>query len=311
MIRSVFRGLRDLYDLSFSSYKPITSKTYRLKTTDGRYFFSKKSELFAKEKYNFLYHQGIKNILYPLRNQLGEFISDYQKEKYFISDYVNSPDIIREIRAVNLLEELTDLHNNTFFKRQLSADFSRRKMEMLFEYLQYKFNVLEAYIRTLETRDFDEFSIPVLKNYRFLLDAKKIMGQIHRRLISDIKEKKSVYYAFVHNNPKINHLLTRQGKRYLTSIERAKVGITSLDLAKFYINSEDINIDRKTLVTRYFEKFDDEFYLNYFYFLVLLYYLQGIVIYDKDYVSCQSFIYGSSSIKNFLSTFGLNKDKTE
>lgn len=310
MIR-VFRGLRDLYDLSFASYKPLTSKTFRLKTKDGLLYFSKRSELYAKEKYNFLYHQGIKNIFYPLRNRFGEFVSEVRKNKYFVSEYVNAPEILGELKATALLEELTDLHNNTFFKRQLSADFSRRKMELLFEYLQYKFNVLEAYIRTLETRPFDEFSIPILKNYRHILDAKKVMGQIHRRLVSDIKEKKSIYYAFVHNNPKTSHILFRSGKRYLTSIERAKIGITSLDLAKFYINSEGINIDRKNLVERYFGKFDDDFYSNYFNFLVLLYYLQGIVIYDKDYVSCQSFLYASSEIKKFLNAFGLIKDKTE
>ncbi|MFY9422649.1 MAG: hypothetical protein WAP91_06565 [Bacilli bacterium] len=190
MIR-VFRGLRDLYDLSFASYKPLTSKTYRLKTKEGLYYFTKKSELFAKEKYNFLYHQGIKNIFYPLRNRLGEFVSDYGKQKYFVSEYVGASTVLKELQARALLEELTDLHERTFFKRQLSADFSRRKMELLFEYLQYKFNVLEAYVRTLETREFDEFSIPVLKNYRHLLEAKKIMGHIHRRLVSDIKEKKA------------------------------------------------------------------------------------------------------------------------
>jgi hypothetical protein len=311
MIRNVFRGLRDLYQLTFVSYKPLTSKTYRLKTGDGIYFFSKRSELFAKEKYNFLYNQGIKNILYPIKNRMGEFISDHNKEKYFVMDFVNDHDIIGEIKAVNLLDELTDLHSNTFFKRQLSVEFSRRKMELLFEYLQYKFNLLEAYIRTLETRDFDEYSIPVLKNYHHLLDAKKIMGHIHRRIVSEIKDKKSVYYAFVHNNPKINHLLTYRGHRYLTSIERAKVGIASLDLAKFYISAEDINIDLKALVNRYFEKFDDDFYINYFYFLVLLYYLKGIVIYDKDYISSQSFLYASTSIKKFIDSFDLNKDKTE
>lgn len=311
MILKVFQGLRDLYQLSFISYKPITSKTYRLKTGEGAYFFSKKSELYAKEKYNFLYNQGIKNILYPLRNNFGEFISDYDNQKYLLMDYINDFNMIKEIKAVNLLDELTDLHSNTIFKRQLSVDFSRRKMELLFEYLQYKFNDLEAFIRTLETRPFDEYSITILKNYRYLLDAKKIMGQIHRKLVADIKDKKSVYYAFVHNNPKTSHLLNYQGHRFLTSIERAKVGITSLDLAKFYIEAEDINIDRKALVMQYFLKFDDEFYLNYFHFLVLLYYIKGLIIYDKDYITSQNFLYATTSIKKHLHLFDLNKDKTE
>jgi len=308
---NVFRGLRDLYHLSLVSYKPLTSKTYRLKTGEGVYYFSKRSELYAKEKYNFLYNLGIKNILYPLRNIHGDFISDYDNNKYLVMDYVKDFDIIREIKAVNLLDELSELHDHTYFKRQLSVSISRRKMELLFEYLQYKFNALEAFIRTLETRPFDEYSITILKNYRYLLEAKKIMGQIHRQIVVDIKERKSVYYSFVHNNPKISHLLNYNGHRFLTSIERSKVGITSLDLAKFYLEAEDINIDRKSLIEQYFKKYDDDFYFRYFCFLVLLFYMKGLIIYDKDYITSQNFLYSSSSIKQFLDLFDLAKDKTE
>ena len=122
-----------------------------------------------------------------------------------------------------------------------------------------------------------------------------------------IKEKKSVYYAFIHNNPKLNHILYDSGRQYLISIENGKIGIASLDLAKFYIETEDLNIDIKDIIENYFSKYEDDFYKEYFYFLVLLYYLKSIVIMDKDYVSSQSFIYAGGAIKKFIYTFNLNE----
>ena len=42
---------------------------------------------------------------------------------------------------------------------------------------------------------------------------------------------------------------------------------------------------------------------------VFLYYIKGIVIIDKDYVSSQSFLYATNSIKKFIETFDLEEKK--
>lgn len=310
MIRQIFSQFRDIYDINFTSFKPITSKTFLLKCNNNNCYFAKKSSLYSQEKYQFLYDQGIKNVLYPIKNRRGNFITTDSDNKYYVTNFINDFDIVGEIKAVNMADELANLHANTYFKKQLSKDNSRKKMEDLYEYLQYKFNVIESYVRTIETRPFDEYSIIILKNYHHILDAKKIMAPIHKRLVSEIKGKKTVYYNFIHNNPKLNHLLITSGNRYLTSIEKSKIGISSLDMAKYYVECEDLNIDFKSTITNYFAKYDDDFYLEYFYFLVLLFYIKGIVIIDKDYVSAQNFLHATGSIKKFIETFDL-KDKNE
>lgn len=310
MIRQIINDSIRKYDLNIASYLPISSKSFRLKCKEGSHYFLKKTNLFAQDKYNFLFSQGIDNVLYPLKNRNGEFVSNGHNNPFYVMQYLNNDSIIDEIKAVNLSDELIDLHYKTYFKRQLSVSFSRTKMEEIYEYLQYKFAVLELFVRTIESRPFDEYSITILKNYQYILDAKKIMGRLHKKLISDIKDKKSVYYSFVHNNPKVNHLLYLNGDHFLTSIENAKVGISSLDMAKFYIETEDLNIDSKEIIKTYLDKYEDNFYFDYFCFLVLLYYIKGIVIIDKDYVSSQSFIYTSGAIKRFIRIFGLKEDKT-
>lgn len=308
MNRQLFASLRDIYDIKFNAYKPITSNSYKLVCDNGSNYFIKKSNLYVQQKYQFLYDQGLQNILYPLKNNQGRFITANNDYSFFISNFINDFAIVDEVKAVNMVDELSNIHFNTYYKKQLSVDFSRKKMEELYEYLQYKFRMLEAFIRTVETRPFDEYSIIILKNYRYILDAKKIITPIHKRLVSDIKSKKSVNFAFIHNNPKLNHLINSAGHRYLISLEKSKMGLSSLDMAKFYIESEDLNLDSKTIINNYFSKYDDDFYQEYFYFLVILYYLKGLVVIDKDYVTAQNFLYVSDSIKRITTDFNL-KDR--
>ncbi len=307
MIRKVIKESQDFYDLNIESYKPISSKAYKGKCENGNEYFIKTTELYTQEKFKFLYNQGINNILYPIKNRMGDFITR-SDDNFYVTPFINDFYMVDEIKAVNLSNELNHLHTHTFFKRQLTPLSSRRKMDDIFEYLQYKFSLLEVFVRSIEVREFDEFSIPILKNYHYILDAKKIMAKLQRKIISAIKEKRSVNYSFIHNNPKLDHLLTANGSQYLISIEKAKIGVPSLDMAKFYIESEDLNIDVHAIVMNYFSKFDDEFYYDYFCFLVLLYYIKGIIIIDKDYVSSQNFIYASDVIKKFIETFNLSDE---
>lgn len=307
MIRKVIQDSCDLYNLQIKSYTPISQKAYKGRCEDGHEYFIKTTELYMQEKFKFLYNQGIENILYPLKNRHGDFITR-SENNFYITEFIPDFYMLDEIKAENMITELNSLHKNTFFKRQLSPLTSRSKMDEIFAYLQYKFSLLEVFVRTIEVREYDEFSIPILKNYHYLLDAKRVMAKLQRKVISNIKEKKSVYYAFIHNNPKLEHLLVSQGNQFLISIEKAKIGITSLDIAKFYIENEDLNIDMKDIIQNYFAKFDDPFYYDYFCFLVLFIYIKGIIIIDKDYVSSQSFIYAAHAIKDFLERFNLNDE---
>ena len=303
MIRNFIDSSRELYDFSLAQYEQLSPSTYTALCKMGNKYFIKKTNLYTDEKYMFLYNHGLNNILYPLRNKFDEFVTRNGTEAFFVSDYISDFYMLDEVRIVSMNEELQKLHFNTNFKRQLSVSKSRHKMEDIYEYLNYKFTVLELFIRTVESRPFDEYSIVILKNYQYILDAKKYLSRFHQKLISAIKDHKSVNYSFIHNNPKLDHLLIFSGKQLLTSIENAKVGIPSLDMAKLYIENAELNVDLKSLIVSYFNKYEDDFYFDYFCFLVLLYYIKSITIIDKDYISAQSFIYISKAIKKFINDF--------
>lgn len=309
MIRNLIDESRIDYAFKLDKYENLSPSTYKAYCELGNRYFIKKTNLYTEEKFLFLYNHGLENILYPIKNKTNQYVTCKGGTQFFVSDFINDFYVLDEVRIVGLNDQLEHLHFNTNFKRQLSVSKSRYKMEDIYEYLQYKFSVLELFIRSVESRPFDEYSILILKNYHIILEAKKYLGQYHRKLISSIKEYKSVNYAFIHNNPKIDHLLVSSGHQYLTSIENSKVGIPSLDMAKLYIENENVNVDLKSLIKVYFNKYEDDFYYDYFCFLVLLYYIKSIVIIDKDYVSAQSMLDVSKSIKKFLRLF-IYEDET-
>jgi hypothetical protein len=228
-----------------------------------------------------------------------------------LSNFYNDYTLVPEVKAVNMVNELGKLHDHTAFQRQLTPTSSRPKFEQITEFLDYKFKMLEEFVRSVESKSLDVFSMPILSNYHYILDAKAELARLQKRVIGHIKEKESVDYTFVHNNPKLDHLLTVRGSKYLTSIENGKVGVSSLDLAKFYLENEDINIDMNALVLKYFNKYDNEFYVDYFKYLILYIYIRRIVVNDLDYVSAQNFINASNSLRRFTDQFSVAEKKVE
>ena len=208
-----------------------------------------------------------------------------------------------------MVNELQKLHEKTSFSRQLSPRTARPKFEELTAQLDYKFKLIEEFVRSVESKPLGVYSMPILSNYHHILDAKTELARLQKRLISRIKEKESVDYTFVHNNPKLDHLLNVRGARYLTSIENGKVGISSLDLAKFYLENEDLNIDMNSIIQKYFGKYDNDFYLDYFRYLVLFMSIKRIVVTDLDYISAQNFINSATSLKRYFDQFSITKKK--
>ena len=165
MINELREKTNRQYNIDFEKAQKLTDKTYKVKCVNGNCFIIKKTELYTSEKYEFLKSLGIDNVLYPIENNNNRFVSNDNGKLYYVMNYIDNKLEYREIKANKLKEELMKLHFNTSFKKELSVKNSRKKMEDIYEYLQYKFNVIEVFIRSVEARPFDEFSIPILKNY--------------------------------------------------------------------------------------------------------------------------------------------------
>lgn len=309
-IYDIYKNTRDNYGLKLLSYSPITSKSIKVETNNNEKYIIKKTKSKVINKYNYLKNEGINNVIYPLLNNKNLILTRLNNEIlcdecYYILPYYNENYVLNEKKVKNLLEELEKLHRNTGFYRKLSIIKSRKKIDEIISFLDYQYSIIEAYVRTIESQKYDEFSIPILKNYQYILKSKNIMINKNKSIINSIKEEKSIFFCFLHNNPKIDHLLIIEGNKYLISIDNGVIGIPSLDIAKFYIENEDIYYDISSQIKEYLDSYDDNFYFDYFVYLVILIYLKGLIIDSKGYISTQSFIFTSNSIRKFIKNFNL------
>lgn len=290
------------YEISISDLIPFSKKSYKLIDSSGNKYFVKKTNYNVLEKYLFLENQGINNVLYPYKNIMNEYVTRKLSSSIYLNKFYDDSTIIKEVKVQNLFNELNNIHENTLFKRQLSPNNARPKFEELTNRLDYKFIILENYVRSVEAKPLNIYSMPILANYQYLLDTKKELVRLQKRLISSIKAKESVLYSFIHNNPRLDHLLNISGVNYLTSIDSGKIGIESLDLAKFYIENEDLNVDFASLIKDRYKSFNP-FYYDYFRFMVLVIYISRINISTDSYANSQIFINTTNSLKKYFNNF--------
>lgn len=302
----IFSALKE-YDIPGKEYVQISSKTAKISCSEGKCFFLKETDLTTEEKMRFLSDNNVNNILYPLVNKKGNFVTLANNKAYYISEYIDSRNQIDELKFKTMKVELDSLHNNTTFRKELSASESRKKLEEIFNYLRYKFDSIESFVREVESKPFNEYSILILKEYHNILDSKIILANLNKKIVEHVKQKKSIDYSFIHNNPKLDHLIKDSYNNYLVSLDRSKIGIPTLDLVKLYIQTEDIKINKKEIYQEYFNTLDDEFYCDYFCFFVMLYYIKGLIVDELDYVTSQSFVHTSRELSKFINDFNLKK----
>lgn len=293
------------YEIPGESFKKISSKCAKITCVKGNCFIIKEVDVSAEEKFRFLDSNNVDNVIYPFINKNGNFTTVIDNKSYFVAPYYDNNNQIKEIKLQTLKKQLENIHTNTLFKKELSPLTTRKKLEQIFNYLRYKFDSIEAFVRSVEERPFDEYSILILREYHNILDAKIVLANLNKKLIDHIKAKKSVEYGYIHNNPKFSHLINNNQKDYLISYENGKIGITTLDIVKLYIEAEEVDVNKKELFNEYFSRYDDNFYFDYFCFFVLLYYIKSLVIDDKDYVTSQSFVQIGKSINKFITDFNL------
>lgn len=219
-----------------------------------------------------------------------------------MSNFYDDTTVITEPKAMHMINELNEIHERTSFKRQLNPAQTRPKFEEITNRLDYKFTMLENYVRSVEAKPLNMYSMNILGNYQYLLDAKKELVRLQKRLISSIKARESVEYSFVHNNPKLEHILNFSGEYYLISLDNGKLGIESLDFAKFYIENDSLNIDYKEVIMAHFNGLNP-FYYDYFRYLVLLIYISRLEINTDMYVNSLSFSFTKDAIIKYFNNF--------
>lgn len=309
-VRAFVSDLVKYYEINLVDYKPITLKTYKLENDQGKIYFLKETNDLVLSKYQYLESKRISNILYPILNKEKRFVTNTNNLSFYVNDYITSFKVREDIKAASLFNELNNLHHNTIIRKQLDPSKARPKFDELTSELDYKFRMIEAMVRKVESKPLNIYSMPILENYRYILDAKRELIKLQKRIISSIKAKESVEYNFIHNNPKLDHLINVRGVDYLTSLDRGKIGISSLDVAKFYVQNEHLDIDYKNLILNEYYDENHLFYYDYFRYLVLVLYIKRVNISIEEFVNANMFVNNAEAIKRYFQNFSDYQEHT-
>ncbi len=304
-----YKLIKDNYGLDILNASLFTKRVVKFETNVNSNYLIKKTNMTLNKKLDFLSGQGINNILYPMLNNNKKFVTSNDNENIYLSNYIQPNDVIPQIKFNNMFNELVKLHQNTTFKKQLNSKSSRSKIDEISKQLNYKFINMEEFVRSVESKPLNEYSMKILGNYHFFLEAKKEMVKLERLIINSVKEKETVDFSFIHNNPKLDHLLIYNGDKYLTSIDNSKIGIFSLDLAKLYLENEELNIDFKTTFYNFFQAYENEFYFNYFKFLILFIIIKRTRTKELDSYTSESFAQNAKSINYYYANFSQKQDE--
>lgn len=307
-LRSINLDLIKYYEINLKDISQITLKSYKLVSENNNNFFLKETSKNILNKYHYLENIGISNILYPILNKDNKYVSNNNNQFFYITDFINEVKIREDVKSNSLFYELENLHNRTIIKKTLDPFKARNKFDEISNQLDYKYKIIESYIRQVESKPLNMFSMPVLENYHIILDAKKELIKLQKRLISSIKSRESVNYNFIHNNPSLDHILNVRGQNYLISLDKSKIGLDSLDYAKYYINNNHVNIDYKSLITNHYNS--DEYLFNYIYFryLVLYIYLMKINFTSEEHINSKNFENIALKIGKYFNDFSDNKE---
>lgn len=301
-IRALNNDLVKYYEIQVSDFLPLSKKTYKFVDRNGNVYFLKETDFNTLEKYQFLNNQGVNNVLFPLVNSTNTYVTRSLSHAFYINNFYANQTIVPEVKIQNMFKELDKLHTDTSFNRQLNPNTSRPKFEEITNRLDYRFKLFENFVRSVEAKPLNIYSMPVLSNYQYLLDSKKELVRLQKRIISSIKARESIEYSFIHNHPQVDHLLNIRGVNYLTSVDHGKIGINSLDMAKFYVENEDYNIDFKTLIMQKYSH-SNPFYYDYCRYMILLIYINRLNLSSDDYVNAQTFINQANGIQRYFNNF--------
>lgn len=295
--------INSLYDLEIIKKEDKTNKSCILHCRSGNCFLLKEIDKDHSFIYDFLSNLGVSNVVLPKSNIDDRFITKINNKFYYLTNYYRSNDTNINKKTADLFDELIRLHRNTSFPRKMSPEIYRKKFDELTKRIDYRFKILEDFVRSLETKKITHITYPVLEKYHIILDLKNELIKLQKKIIESIKDNQSVDYVFIHNNPKIDHLIYARGNKYLVSVDKGKIGIKSIDFAKFYIENCGIDIDMVSLIKNELLTNNTRFYYDYFRFNVLVSYLFNINVMSENTISYHSIIVNCDKIFQFMKDF--------
>lgn len=177
-----------------------------------------------------------------------------ETEDYEVLEYIDDMHVPEEQKIFDMIDLVALLHSKTTHYKDVTEDEYKEIYEDISGNIEYLKSYYNDLITIIESKIFMSPS-----EYLIASNISKIFAAIYyaedqlNKWYKMVKEKKRIRYVLLHNNLKLEHFLENENT-YLTSWEKAKVGVPVFDFYKLYKN-HGLEYDFYELLKQYEKKY--------------------------------------------------------
>lgn len=247
------------YELKPRKYKK-NNRVLLIETPEGRYGIK------PKTKDNQYIYDYLKSRNF---NYLPKVITT-NNEEYEITEYIESYNIPKEQKIIDLIDLISLLHNKTTHYQEVTEDDYKEIYEDLKNNIDYLYSYYNDLITIIDSKIYMSPCEYVLaRNISKIFSTLNFLHDEIEKWYNLVKEKKKKRLVIIHNNLELDHFISNE-QDYLISWDKAKIGIPIFDLYKLYLK-HGLEYDFTELFKRYEKSYplhEDERKL--FFILILL-----------------------------------------
>ena len=247
------------YDIKTRKYTK-KNKTMIVETEEGKFVIK------DKKKDNQYIYDYLKSRNF---NYIQKLINE-RKDEYEIRNYIESYNIPREQKIIDLIDLVSLLHNKTTHYKEVTEDDYKEIYEDIKNNIEYLYGYYTDMITIIESKVYmSPCEYLVARNISKIFSTLYFLKEEIDNWYKLVKQNQKQRLVVLHNNLEINHLINNE-KNYLISWDKAKIGIPVFDIYKLYMK-HGLEFDFSELIKRYEKNYplhEDERKL--FFILILL-----------------------------------------
>jgi len=247
------------YELKPRKYTK-NKKTMFIETETGKYVIKN------KEKDNQYIYDYLKSRNF---NYIPKILSD-RNDKYEITNYIESYNIPKEQKMMDLIDLVSLLHNKTTHYKEVTEDNYKEIYENLQNNIEYLYSYYNDLITIIESKVYmSPCEYLLARNISKIFSTLNFLHDELENWYKLVKENKKQRLVVLHNNLQLNHFINNE-KNYLISWDKSKIGMPIFDIYKLYLK-HGLEFDFTEIFKRYeknYQLHEDERKL--FFILILL-----------------------------------------
>lgn len=247
--------LKTLYNIDTISFIKLSDKSYRIKTSNNDYvlkYIDNPNIDIIIEKLNIL---KIDSFVFPLINNQGEYVSNYNNSNFVIYDFLKEEKVVlKDLKLKFFLDQLAILHNKTFYTLKVNENFFKDTYEYIGNKIDEVELKIEKYMDTIEKNDYKSPSKWLfLLNYPLYLDAIAKANKSLEKFKEMSYSKNTIRMAFTYKNFDYSHIFLKEQK--IIGIDNMELSPPVYDIFYSLLTLDDISVDVKNYYQRYFASF--------------------------------------------------------